>query len=500
MALAGAALAGLAGSAAAARIELTAAPAWQGWSRPGRATELDLRVASDTATRATLTVSAGRQSVRTEVDLQPGRAVRLHLPVGVAESARVAVAPGEGEVRQLDVALHRSESPLLGVALAAPQGLALEGFHAIALTAEDLPHQAAAYAGIDALVVDAPTLAALDAAQIGALLAHGALCGRIVVVAADAALRSLLDGAGGCGGRALMQAATAAEAPALLAASLAEPLQAAIPPAAVDELARPDMTLWTRIAVAAAAYLAAALLAALFVTAWPAAAAAAALATLAALALPQLAAPSTRLAVWGEAESGAKAARYQGWQRVQGAGRGRVEVAVPPQLAAAVQPCNAAQPVQFGFDAAAGRVAWVSFDTRLFGQVSLCYAGSFTMTRRLAVDAIDAAAGARRVRNAGPTAWPRGLWLAEGRAAELPALAPGAVVTMVARAESAASAAAPNATATEGASSIPAAVQRAALARTPPGRGAALWPLDLGGVAALPTGARGWLLVTAEAP
>jgi len=46
-------------------LDLTVTPAWQGWSRPGRATELDIRLSANMPTRATLELVAGRQTLRT---------------------------------------------------------------------------------------------------------------------------------------------------------------------------------------------------------------------------------------------------------------------------------------------------------------------------------------------------------------------------------------------------------------------------------------------------
>ena len=78
--LLGLALCGIAHAATQPRIDLTVTPAWKGWSRPGRSSEVDIRLRADTAMAATLEVVAGRQSVRTELELQPGRALRLHIP------------------------------------------------------------------------------------------------------------------------------------------------------------------------------------------------------------------------------------------------------------------------------------------------------------------------------------------------------------------------------------------------------------------------------------
>ena len=52
--LLGLALCCLASASAQPRIELSAAPAWKGWTRPGRTTEIDIRLTSDVETRASV--------------------------------------------------------------------------------------------------------------------------------------------------------------------------------------------------------------------------------------------------------------------------------------------------------------------------------------------------------------------------------------------------------------------------------------------------------------
>ncbi|MDE2614233.1 MAG: hypothetical protein KGL78_12380 [Burkholderiales bacterium] len=506
-------------TASAAGFDLAAAPAWQGWSRAGRATELDVRVTSDTATGARLEVSAGNQRVQAALDLQPGRPLRLHVPVAAAERVELVLQSAGGQTRRLQVLLQRSESPLLGVALAAPAALALPGFHVVTLVADDFPRHAAAYAGIDALVVDAALMAALDPERLAALLAHAADCGRVVVVGADERLRRVLEGAGGCGGRALMLAAVPADAPSLLDASLADPLPQPMPAASLGALAPSEPPLWRPVAIGVALYLAAALLTALFAVSWPAQVLLAALATIAALALPRALPAVSQLVIWSEGDSGARSARFQAWQRVVGAAPTRVTLPVAPQLAPSAQACDAAVPVQFTFDADAGQVVSAAFETRLFGQAALCYTGSFAMARALAVT--TSGDGATSIRNVGATAWPRGLWLADGRARELPALGPGKAVTWTADAALPAgasisagpsiSAAASVAATASVSAAVPAtasapvaapalgALERTALTRLRPGRGAALWPLDLAGVAERPSDTRGWLLMAAPA-
>jgi hypothetical protein len=153
--LIGLALCGLAHAIEPPRIDLTAAPAWKGWSRPGRATEIDIRVTADTPTKTTLEVAAGRQVVRAELDLQPGRTVRLQIPVASTERIALTVgAPAASAVRR-DVGIAQSESPVLGVGLVTDEAVALEGFHTVLLGADDLPRNARAYSSVDALILDA---------------------------------------------------------------------------------------------------------------------------------------------------------------------------------------------------------------------------------------------------------------------------------------------------------------------------------------------------------
>src|SRR5574340_81817 len=338
--LLGAAVCGIAHAAAAPRLELTLSAPWKGWSRPGRTTEVDVRVTADRATHASVEVAAGKLSVRSELDLQPGRAARLQIPVPVAERIEVrAVTPGAAAVqREIDIA--PSESPLLGLALAGGEVVDLAGFHAVALAADDLPHHAPAYASIDALIVDATTLRQLDQRQLAALLAHAAGCGRIAVVGADAPLRRMLEGMGGCGARALMVAGSLAEARALLDRSLGDSLPAPIDAAAIGAPAGPAPLLWNQVAVALATCLAAIALAIVFASSLPALLATSALATVAVVGWLHTVDPRSQLVVWSEGEPGARVARYQAWQQIQGVARTRVRVAIPPQLADSAQPCD----------------------------------------------------------------------------------------------------------------------------------------------------------------
>lgn len=466
-------------AAAAAPLELGAELAWKGWVRPGQVAEVELRATATAPLRATVEVLGGAQRARAVLELQPGRPQRLHLPLPAAGPVRVSVTAPGGVAVQRELTPVPSEAPLFGVALAAPAQPLLEGFHTVALSAADLPRTAAAYASADALLLDAPTLAALDGPQLQALLAHIAACGRVAVLQAETRVRSLLDGARGCGGLGLVHASTPEEAQQRLQAALAEPLPPAPTRGSLGDLARPGLADWNHVALALAVAGALLALGLLFTASTPLLLGLPALAALALLGGLHLARPAPQLLIWSEGDSGAQLARFQAWQRFPGLARGPVRVALPAQLAAGTQPCDRGLPVQLEIDAARGLPAFAEFDTRLFRQVWFCHAGGFPMARAFDTDML--AGGMRQVRNTGSAAWPAGQLIVGGQAQPLPALGPGGA----ARVPVATPAAAEDAAA------------RVAATRLRAGTAAALWPLELAGVAGAPPDARGWLLVTA---
>ncbi len=477
----GLALCGVGDALAQPRLDLAATPAWSGWTRPGRATEVDIRLSADTAMRANFDVVAGRQVVHGSLDLEPGRNVRLQVPIESAEEVAVSAGSPAAVPQRREVRIAYSESPLLGVGLVTGGTVHLDGFHTIALAADDLPRNASAYASIDALILDAPTLGALDERQIGALLVHATECGRIVLLDADSRVRRVLDGAGGCGGRTLMNATSLTDAKEMLQSSLSASMVPATALPGKVAFSRPDHLTWNRVLVVLAAYFAAATLAAVFVSSLPVLLGVPALAAVATLALLYFTLPSPQLVVWSEAVSGAQEARYEAWQRFTGLSRGLTRVPVLPQLASA-RSCDPAQAMRFEFDAGHGRATTAEFDTRLFQQISLCYSGSFPVARAIAIE--DRPDGSLAVRNVGSTGWPKGVLLAGGLVHQLPALGPG------------------NDTVIHMHSGKPFRddVQRTAVARTQTGGAAALWDLELAGVAGIPPQSKGWLLVAIPPP
>lgn len=467
-------------AAAAPRIEWSAVPAWQGWSRPDRVTELDIRLAADAATAATLELRAGAQVQQVAIDLQPARPLRLRLSVPAAPVVTLQLdAPGGPALRR-DVVLARSESPLLALALSAAGTLQVGGFHVVPVAAADLPRQAAAHAGIDALVIDAPTLAALDSQQLAALLGHASACGRIVVMQQDPRVRRMLDSAAGCGGQAMLHAADLADAALRLEASLDRPLAGLLVPADLgDALPQPERLVWQRVVLMVAAGLAAFALTLLFTTSLPVLLALGVSSAGVAVLLQRVLPAPAQLVIWSEAVSGDTRARYQARQQLPGVARGSAQVPIADQLAPSVQACRTTQDLHLQVDPSTGQAMSAAFETRLFGQVALCYAGSFPIQRAVALQGEPGAD--RQVRNSAAMAWPAGLLLADARVQDLPAMAAGAQATL------------PGAARREPRSAL----ERAALSRIGPEAGGALWELDLSGVARLPEGARGWLVMTA---
>lgn len=473
-------LAGAVRADTAPAVDARAAVAWKGWSRPDRFTEVDLRLHGDRQRRVDIDVASPAQRIRARLELEAGTTRRLQIAVPATRELQLTVNSPDAPSRRVALSVAPSESPLLGVALGGGEAITLPGFHALSLTAEDFARQALAYTSLDALVVDAHTLGALEAPQLDAFLAAVAACNRTVVVGADARLRRLLDGAASCNGRALMFADSPAQAVPLLEASLGERLASPLGVADATALTKPAREVWSRVALGLGAYVALAALAALL---WPRPAVLGGLgaaAAAAALALPHAWNAPVSTVVWSEADSGSQVARYQGRQQLAGVARAQVRVPVPALLASA-RPCVPGTDVTLEFDPGAARVAAATLRTRLFGQASLCTSGYFPMNRALAAG-LDADNRPAFV-NAGTSAWPPGLLLAGGRAWELPALAAGASAVATA-------------TAPGGREDA----LRAASARVPAGAVAALWPLDFAGVTGALGPAQGWLLVTAASP
>lgn len=475
------ALCGIAEATAQPRIELTLAPAWDGWSRPGRVTEIDVRLQADTAARATLQIVAGRETVRAPLELQAGRTLRLHVPVGASDKLDAVLRGADTPPARQAISIALSESPLLGLGIVTGDSVRLDGFHSIALGPDDLPRNAVAYSSVDALILDTPTLAALDEQQLGALLSYTAACGHLALVNPDPGARRVLEGAAGCGGAMLIGAASLAEAATRLQSSLAEPAPQAASMAGLGELVQLDLSSWHRVLTILAVYLGAAALAVTYFGSARALLLVPLVASACAWGTMRVADPVSQLVVWAESGPSARTAQYQAWQRLTAGMGGSVRMPVLAQLGSG-RACDRDRAVRFEFDPSRGRAVLAEFDARLFQPLSLCYAGNFPVMRDVSITAHPGEPLV--VRNSGTLAWPAGTLAVNGLVYAVPALGAGKAAMLGAAAGH----------------PPPDAAARAALSRTPYDGYAALWPLELGAVGDAPPDSVAWLLVTIPPP
>lgn len=457
-------------------LELDVVPAWQGWSRPGRTTELELRVSG--GGDALISITADRQRTTTTLTLEPGRPVRLRLPVAAASVVQAAVTGPSGGAASESVPIALAEAPLLAIVTATVGGPAPPGFQSIVLRAGDLPTSAAAYGSIDALAIDAAELAALDAAQWTALLGHVGSCGRTVLFGAtDEAARQYATAAG-CGGQAFAVAATADEVPDVLGRLLQRTVSTPPPASSLVAMVANDLGHWQAVVgvlIAAAALL---MLGAVFLPSLAALVLLAAAATVGGAWLVQSRAAEAQLVVWAEAGAGDRYAQYRALHLSTLASRGNTSVQIPTELANP-RPCRELQGAAWRWSVEERRHVALDVPGRLFERVSLCFGGNFPVAR--AAHWREVGDDRIAVRNDGASAWPAGALAWHGGVVPLPAVAPGAEF-LAAPADSA---------------SPVSAAARQALARTPTDAVTVLWPLDLALLQRAPGRAQGWLLFTA---
>lgn len=471
------AAAGLAAQAAGA-LELEVVPAWAGWSRPGRTTEVELRLAG--AGSVTVTIAASEQRIETNVPLTAGQPARLRVPVPAASLLSVDAAPTTGALLHEQVPLSLAEAPLLAWVVADTGAHVPAGLQRVPLDPVALPGTAGGYSSIDALVIDAAALAALDDDQWNALLGHVASCGRTVLVGAAAETAQLFASAAGCSGRAFGLAsdgeAAAARLDALLRRVLPEPIDAR----SLATMADADLAAWHLVVGTLAAGAALLLLAAIFLPSLAMHVALAAAAAIGAAWFVQSRPADAQLVIWAEAGPGDRLARYQALQQTSLVRRGDAVVTLPAELATP-HACRARPRATWNWSASERRYESLAVASRLFGRVPVCFAGHFPVARTAEWRDVDAASIA--VRNSGPSSWPAGILAWRRELQPLPAVAPGAEFV-----------------AARAASSRPStAAERQALARTAPDDAAILWPLDVSLVKQAPARSQAWLLVAADA-
>jgi hypothetical protein len=466
-------------TAAAAPLDVDVIPAWDGWSRPGRITEVEVRLGSRERESAQITVAADGDVVHAVVNLESGQPASLFIPVRAAELIAVEAGregrAGRGPERR-ESRLAWSESPLLAWVASAPMPRSLAGYHAVAFDPGTLPHTAAAYSSIDALVIERRTLASLGQDQLAALLSFVAGCGRAILVSASPADDGLLRTAVGCGGRSFAAVASGSEVAGQLERILATPVAA--PPAATTLAAinGPDLGAWYLAVTLLALCGAATVLAGIFATSIAVAVLVPALAALGVLGFVQSRPAGTQLTVWAETGPDDRLAQYRGLQQASVHRRGKVTIPVLAELSRP-QSCRAVERIAWSWDATARRFSSVQFEGRLFASAALCYAGEFPVARSATVR--GASSGPVALSNTGASAWPAGTLAWNGKLFPVAALGPGRDLVIV-----------------PGGGLQPAnGGERAALARTPFDSQAILWPLDLRRVANAPVRSQAWLLL-----
>lgn len=467
--------------AASLAPELEVKPAWDGWSRPGRLTEVgvDVRAREDGA--VTVRLVSGGDTVTSKLKLDAGRAVVLHLPVRTGESVAVDLQGQDGghiAAKALPMAL--SEAPLLAwVAPQAPVEVPA-GFHAVAFEPAALPRTAAGYSSVDALVIDRQRLMSLEHDQLAALLAYVAGCGRTILVRGTPEDENVLRGAAGCRGDGFAGVPTADDAGSRLEQMLAV---AATQRAAASDLAGltgADLRSWNAVVGLLAACAAVVAIAGIVTSSLLSAVVVPALAAAAVLAYAQMAAPDSRLAVWADADSGQRVARYGALQSASALRRGAVEMPVLGALASP-QACRAESRIDWTWDPEGRRYSQARFDGRLFAAVRVCYSGEFPVAR--ALSAVPGTAGRVMLRNDSASSTPPGRLAWNGRVVAMRAQRPGQEVAIEPAAGS---------PPRDGAEEL-------AVERTPFDAQAMLWPLDLTRVADAPAATQGWLLMRVQA-
>jgi hypothetical protein len=480
----GALVLGVAGLSAStvvsAAVDLEATPAWGGWSRPGRVTEVEVRLTATEDTAARIIVEAAGDVIQSEATLKSGVAVASFIPVLAADTVGVRAEAKAASTANTAVRLSLSESPLLARISSAAAEPAVEGFHVIDVDPSRMPHNAAAYASIDGLAIDRPALAALTHEQLAALLSYVAGCGRTILVGASTSDEQLFRTAVGCGGRRFAIAQSAAEIGPRLADILAardEQMPGPVSLAAVDGH---DLRAWYFALVLLAVAAAAIAVAGILTTSLWAAVLVPGLAAAGILILIQTRPVGTDLIVWAETGSGEHLARYVGLQQAGITRRGAASMPVLSELGRP-RACRDSEHVVWIWDGDSRRFTSAKFTGRLFGRGQLCYSGEFPVARVAALR--PAAQGDLTISNSGASRWPPGLLAWHGAIFPISALDAGAEVSIDPSAG--AHAAGP--------------VQETALMRTSIDGASILWPLDLSRVEHAPPRAHGWLLLRLSA-
>jgi hypothetical protein len=467
-------------SAAPAALELGAA--WGGLARPGGSTELRIRLSAARAGRARLRITSGGVVIETALALRAATAAQLAIPLPVADSFAVDAALPGGSRLHRDLTLRLTEEPLIALSPGAsgelPDGLA----HADT-DASGYPSHAEAYEAVDAVAIDATTLAQLTPQQVQALLTYVERCGPTLAVGLPAPAAALLRANAGCQGAALELLANPTALGPAAAALLASAPPTAVSAASLRSLLAGASRAWPLLVAGLGLYAVGALLLAAFDARTAVLATYALAAALFAWVAGHFAAATPRLAVWAESEAGAHWGRYAALGEFPGGGRARRTVALPRllegartcPLADATDTAAPEPPPLWRWNSQSGRFTAVTLQQRLFAAPSICWHGAFPLARPAALS--RGSDGKPSVTNLGDGPWPAGLAVLDDVSYTLPAAAPRATVALTALPED----------------QMAAPAAQLALLRAS-GGGALLWPLELPSLGLRQASIRAYLL------
>jgi hypothetical protein len=410
------------------RIDVRAA--WDGVAREGEWTEVAVRVVAMGGGAVRVDAGDGTLLTTTTGDVEAGAPADFRLPVPVGSAARVAVTVhgprgtrGHGDV---PLRLVRPARVVVGAARGtghAPAALGPSEAVVVPLDAGAVPATAAAFRGVDALVLDAPLLADLDGAQLRALERYLGQCGRVLLVGVAHAAVARARSVAGCGAALVDAVEVGAPVETTLARLLAQPvpplpeardLATLLPDAGRPAAARPLIGFFIAYAAALVGGLASR-------RAWllPALPVAASVLLLAAL---NTAPPGVGVASWTEVTSGATRARFVALVRVDGMAPRSVSLDVPEALGLPT-PLQTPSGEAMRMVARDGGDTHLDLRTRLLSAQRLDLRGALEWTAPLSV---EMAGELPRVENRGTAPSAPGYFLWRGYVYALPGLEPAA--------------------------------------------------------------------------
>ncbi len=430
---AGIVLAGLSASGSWAQdgLALELLPAWNGITRPGAITEVGVRLRSPESRVIAIEIGAEPVAVGATVTVLAEQPRTVWIPYRASARAPLVLsAYSEGRLlARLEKWLFQpapAERVVAVVVGGAPtvarDALSWPRTHVLTVAASSLPRTVQAYGVVAATVLDGRALTALDGAQLDALGATLARCGRVVVTGISAALRAELEHIAGCGGAFLKTTPSFDQVAESVAALLRER-----PP---ELPGKRDLLAIMAPAGGAGSYS----LVLAFLGFYAAALGAAALlarrpwvllvAPIAATALALLAwrsgLPWDGLMTWSEVAQDEVAGRYAALLRVDGRGRGQTRVSIPASgIVAAPLPEGAV--LRLAMDDQGGTTAAIEIETHLFSRHDIYFQGTFRGRPPFSIALRD---GRPLVTNLGPEATPSAILARRGVRYALPSLAP----------------------------------------------------------------------------